>query len=72
MREQLRQKYEDAAWTTATRVISVCLESGAMAEAKRQAQEAIINWQEEGKTEIIGRFKEWLKSKDIDLDDINS
>ena len=67
-REQLKKDIEDAAWESATNVIDVYIEAGRIAEAERQAQEAINNWEEEGKTDIISDFKIWLKSKNIDLD----
>ncbi len=74
MREELKQKYEAISWESATKVISACLATGNMVEAKHQAHEAIKNWQEESKmgadkTEIIDKFKEWLKEKNIDPDD---
>ncbi len=72
MREELKQKYEDTAWKSATDVINVFIQSGETARAKNHALAAIENWQAEGKTEIIDRFKEWLKSKDIDPDDLSS
>jgi len=67
-RKQLKQNIEDVAWKSATNAISGCIEFGEIAEAEHQAQEAINNWKEENELEIIGKFKEWLKNKNINLD----
>ncbi len=69
MIEKLRQKYEDIAWESATKIVEAFIESQEINEAKKQAQKAIIDWQKEGKTEVINKFKDWLKDKNINLDE---
>ena len=77
MREELKQKYETISWESATNSINTCLKEGEIAMAKKLAGQAIENWQEESKmgadkTEIIDKFKEWLKEKNIDPDDLSA
>jgi hypothetical protein len=69
MIEKLRQKYEDVAWEEAIGIVEAFIEEGEINEAKKQAREAILNWQKEDKTEIINKFKDWLKDKNINLDE---
>ncbi len=69
MKEELRQKYEDAAWNTTTRFIEICLKGGHMNEAKRMAQKTIEDWEAEDKPEVIRKFKEWLKARGMNLDE---
>ena len=68
MKEELRQKYEDFSWNSATRIIEAFVDAGKIIEAKQQARDALNNWEMEGKIEIINEFKEWLKGKNINLD----
>lgn len=70
MREELKQKYEAVSWESATDNVNACLKEGAIAMAKRLAGQAIENWQAEDKGELIEKYKEWLKEKNIDLDQV--
>ncbi len=67
MKEELRQKYEDISWSSATESIDSFLELGEIESAKKIAREAINNWEEEEKTEIINKFKAWLQEKKLEI-----
>jgi len=67
MQEELRKKYEDGAWLSATQTIDAFLQSGEVDKAIEFAGEAIKNWEMEDKTEIIERFNGWLKERDITI-----
>ena len=68
MKKELRQKQEDMAWNTATRFIEICLKGGHMDEAKRMAKRTIEDWEAEDKPKVISKFKEWLRTKGMNLD----
>ena len=68
MRAELKERYEEGAWGSATNTILVMMVEGKREKAKEQARLAIENWKEEGKMEVIGRFKDWLKIQGLDLE----
>ena len=67
MREELRRNYEEGAWLSATRMIDSFLQIGDVGRAIEFAKKAIKDWEEEDKFEIIEKFKEWLKERNIDI-----
>ena len=68
MYEILKPNFDDMIWKSATSVVTIHIEAGKMSEAKKQARKSIDNWREENKTEMIDKFKMWLKDNNIELD----
>lgn len=70
MKEKLKTNYEKYSMDAAKDTILALKKGDMIAEAKKIALEAIDDWEQENKHELVEKFKKWLREQEIILDKV--